>query len=463
MIPGRKMESRTLETAPLFKRPTLAIVGRPNVGKSALFNAICKRRIAIVDEAEGITRDRLYSETDLFGLPFRIVDTGGVNVRSEDDYQAEINRQVEIALEEADTIIMVVDSRIGLTVLDEEMARLLHRTKKPVCLAVNKVDNIQSEEVFYEFLSLGFKKMQAVSAIQGNNLAELLTMAFESYEPTEAIEEVQETPCQVALVGRPNVGKSSLLNHLLEEERSIVSPIPGTTRDSIDATFAFNDDEYIFIDTAGIRRKKVEHEVVEKYAFIRTKEAIERANVCLLMLDAQEGLTSRDKKIANMIEEAGKGCILLLNKWDLVKGFRMEHCLRSIREENPFLKHCPVICISAKTGRNTEDVFPLIQKVFSAGKHRVTTPMLNTFIEKTLQKNHPPMIQGKRLRIYYMTQVAVEPPAFILFTNYTDRMTETYKRYIHNQFRSEFGFDGVPLRFYLRGKNKDTRNPYVDE
>lgn len=436
------------------KRPTIAIVGRPNVGKSALFNALCKKRISIVDEAEGVTRDRIYAESELFGMFFKLVDTGGLDLRTGADFQEEINRQVHIAVEEADVIIMVVDSRTGLSQYDEDLAKMLHRTQKPLCLAVNKMDNLRDESILYNFYGLGIQKILPVSATQGHNLAELLAAALEQVDLVSE-EAVGASPlCNVALVGRPNVGKSSLLNTLLNDQRSIVSPIPGTTRDSIDAKVSYGEEEYLFIDTAGIRRKKSEHDVIDKFSKIRTDEAIERADVCLLMIDATQGLTSQEKKIANQVEEAGKGCIILLNKWDLVKGFRMEHCLKEIHNENPFLKHCPVICISAKEGRNLDKIFPLINTVFRSGRERITTHALNVFVEKAMQRTPPPMIQGKRLRIYYMTQVTVEPPAFILFTNYPNLMTEAYKRYLMNQFREQFSFAGVPLRFYLRGKQK---------
>jgi GTP-binding protein len=259
---------------------------------------------------------------------------------------------------------------------------------------------------------------------------------------------------QVAIIGRPNVGKSSLVNYLLDEERCIVSPIPGTTRDSIDIPIELDGVEYNLIDTAGIRRKKAEHEVVDKFAAIRTERAIERSDVCLLMLDAQQGVTREEKKIANSIEEAGKGCILLFNKWDLVKGFRMEHCLKGVEEEVPFLKHCPKLFLSAKTGRNLEKIFPLVQQVHEDAQKRISTGQLNKFIGACLQKNHPPMIQGKRLRIYYMAQVGVQPPAFVVFVNFPNLMTETYKKYIYNSFREKYQFLGVPLQIYLRGKER---------
>lgn len=431
----------------------LAIVGRPNVGKSALFNRICKKKIAIVDEAEGITRDRLYADTDLFGFPFQAIDTGGINPRSKIPFNEEIKRQAEIAIEEADSIIMVVDGQVGMTDLDFELARVLQRTKKPLCLAVNKIDDQSQEGSIYQFQTLGIARKVAVSATQSWHIAELLETAFLDF-PKDQIEKPSILPISIAIVGRPNVGKSSLVNYLLDENRCIVSPIPGTTRDSIDISFTKDGTLYTLIDTAGIRRKHAEHEVVDKFAAIRTERAIERADHCLLMLDAQEGMTMQEKKIANAIEAAGKGCILLFNKWDLVKGFRMEHCLKEVEDGASFLKHCPKIFISARTGRNVDQIFDVVQQVHADSQKRITTHQLNKFIGTSMQKTHPPMIMGKRLRIYYMAQVAIQPPKFILFVNYPNLMTESYKKYLYNQFRETYGFIGVPLTMHLKGKKK---------
>lgn len=446
----------------MSKKIKVAIVGRPNVGKSALFNRICKKNIAIVDEAEGITRDRLYVDTEFFGTPFQLIDTGGIDARSKAQFNEHIKRQAEIAIEEADALIMVVDAHIGITSLDKEIAEVLHRTKKPVCLAVNKIDNQAEASLIYNFHSLGIGKMIPVSAAQGWHIAELLEAAFVDLSHDEATSQENQA-IQLAIVGRPNVGKSSLVNYLLNEERCIVSPIPGTTRDSIDIPFEFQGTQFNLIDTAGIRRKQAEHEVVEKFAAIRTERAIERADICLLMLDAQQGMTREEKKIANQIEEAGKGCILLFNKWDLVKGFRMETCLRGVEEEVPFLKHCPKIFMSALTGRNVDSIFDTVKQVHEDSLKRVTTGQLNKFIGSCLQRNHPPMIQGKRLRIYYMAQVGVQPPRFVVFVNFPNLMTDSYKKYIYNQFREEYSFSGMPIEIYLRGKKRKEGRHAVDK
>lgn len=441
----------------MIRLPKLAIVGRPNVGKSALFNRICKEKIAIVDEAEGVTRDRLYAEGELFGHPFLVIDTGGIDPRSRIPFNEEIKRQAEIAIEEADTIIQVVDGLIGATDLDKEVAKTLLKTQKPVCLAVNKIDNLSQLQLMHAFHSLGIKQIIPVSAAQGWQIAELLETALKDLPPILEEEEELAESIKIAIVGRPNVGKSSLVNYLLDEDRCIVSPIPGTTRDSIDNSFTYENQLYTLIDTAGIRRKGAEHEVVDKFAAIRTERAIERSDLCLLLLDVQEGMTAQDKKIANRIEEAGKSCIILLNKWDLIKGYRMEHCLRGIEEEVPFLKYCPKIFISAKTGRNIDKIFPVVEEVYENSMKRITTHQLNKFIGSALQKNHPPMIMGRRLRIYYMAQVDVQPPKFILFVNYPTLMTETYKKYLYNQFREVYAFTGVPLTMHLKGKEKRER------
>lgn len=438
----------------------LALVGRPNVGKSALFNRIAKKRISIVDEAEGITRDRLYTTARYLNHEFELIDTGGIDAKSKAAFNEEIRRQALIAIEEADTLVMVVDGTVGLTAWDEEVAKILLRTQKPLCLAVNKIDYMHNEKLIHDFYALGIKKIIPVSATQGHNIMELLEAAFEGFDFEK--EENISPEAKITIIGRPNVGKSTLINQLLQDERVVVSPIAGTTRDSIEIPFQFDDQELILIDTAGVRRKNKTQETVEKFAAIRTEDAIEKADVCILVIDATMGLTTQDKRIADMICEAGKGCVLFFNKWDLVKGFRMEHVKKAVQIESPFLAHCPLIFGSAKIGRNTLDVIASALEVFEASKMRINTGQLNKFIEKALQKNHPPMLEGgKRLRIYYMTQVAVHPPKFILFVNNARLMADTYKKYLINQFRETFGFAGVPLLLHLKNKpkRKEERGP----
>jgi GTPase len=431
--------------------PKIALVGRPNVGKSALFNRICQQRISIVDDQEGITRDRLYAKADLFGRPFMLIDTGGIDFSGQIPFAELVKRQAELAIEEADAIILVVDGQIGMNLFDEEVAKKLKKSKKPVFLAVNKVDNCGDEQKIAPFYALGIKEIFGVSAIQGNNIAELLEAALRDI-PIREEPVLPEGVIKVAIVGRPNVGKSTLLNQILKEDRSIVSPIAGTTRDALDILFEKNVQKYLLIDTAGIRRKKAEKEVVDKFAAIRTEEAIERADVCLLVLDSFEGFTTQEKRIAAEIEAKGKSCILLFNKWDLVQNLRMEHAMRGVREAAPFLAHCPTVFMSALAGRNLEKILPLVNQVYAARFERIGTGALNTFIERCLQKYHPPMIMGKRLRIYYLTQVETNPPRFVLFVNKPDLMLDTYKKYLLNNLREAFPFTGCPLIFELRGK-----------
>lgn len=428
----------------------LAIVGRPNVGKSALFNRICGKRIAIVDEAEGITRDRLYAEAEHFDFPFEVIDTGGIDRGSPDQFQEEIRRQAHIAIQEADTLVMVVDAQVGITKLDQELAQLLLKTEKPLTLAINKIDDPTHKALLHAFYGLGISKMVAVSAVHGYQIAELLDYAWEGFKPQETEKKVPAI--KVSIIGRTNVGKSTLVNSLLDEPRCVISPLAGTTRDSVDIPFEFQGRPYTLIDTAGIRRKKSEHYAVDKFAAIRTERAIERSDVCLLMLDAQEGLTTQEKHIAKKIEAAGKGCIIALNKWDLIKGFRMEHLLKALQEESPFLAYCPILCISAKEGRNLEKILPEIDKVYASSQTRITTHQLNKFVIRAMQLNHPPMISGKRLRIYYLTQVAVHPPSFVLFVNKPTLMHDSYRKYLINSFRRTFPFTGAPLVMHLRGK-----------
>ncbi|MBS0620239.1 MAG: ribosome biogenesis GTPase Der [Verrucomicrobia bacterium] len=444
------------------KKIKLALVGRPNVGKSALFNRIAKKRIAIVDEEEGVTRDRLYSEADFFGQPFEVIDTGGIDPRSGIPFQEEIRRQAETAIEEADVIVMVVDLTVGVTVNDEYVARLLLKTGKRVVLAVNKVDDRSKMDALYPFYALGISRVVPVSATQNFQIAELLEECFEGLEfPSGEEEEIGAI--RMAIVGRPNVGKSTIMNYLLQEERCVVSPIAGTTRDSVDVPITVDGASFILIDTAGIRRKKAEADVIEKFASVRTDRAIERADVCILVVDAERGMTIQEKRIAREIEEQGKGCILLFNKWDLVKGFRMEHCKKSFEIDIPFLTHCPMLFVSGKTGRNLEGLFKTVQEVDTQQKRRITTGQLNKFVERAVQKCHPPMIDGKRLRIFYLAQVDVHPPRFVLFVNKPELMVDSYKKYLINQFRETYGFIGSPIQFFLKGRNTEKKSDSVPD
>lgn len=441
--------------------PKIAIVGRPNVGKSALFNRICQKRISIVDEAEGITRDRLYAQADLFGRPFLLIDTGGIDLSGTIPFAEEVQRQAEVAIEEADAILFVVDGQVGPTPIDQELARRLRKCGKPVVLAVNKIDDGSNEAKVAAFCPLGIGQVMGISALHGYQVAEALDAALKPIEEREALPPPSNA-IRVAIVGRANVGKSTLLNQLLSEERSISSPIAGTTRDAIDVLFEKDGQNYLLIDTAGIRRKKSEKEVVDKFAAIRTEEALERADVCLLIFDSFEGFTTQEMRIAAEIEQLGKSCILLFNKWDLMDNLKMEHAMRGVREAAPFLAHCPTLFISATKQRNLDKIFPLIQEVYRQRFLRLTTGVLNKFVEGCLQKYHPPMIMGKRLRIYYLTQAESNPPKFVLFVNRPNLMTGAYKKFLINRLREEFPFTGCPLLFELRGKKGPLTEAPVD-
>lgn len=433
----------------------IAIVGRPNVGKSALFNCLVKKQQAIVDEREGITRDRLYGITDYFGRSLEVIDTGGM-LAQDDPFAQDITHHAQIAIEEADALIFVVDYKTGPLALDFEVAKILRRVKKPLILAVNKVDALDEKNCnLSPFYSLGIHPLVPISCSFRWQIAELLEPLVKQVPEILETCSLPESFISVALVGRTNVGKSTLLNQIVQEERSLVSPIAGTTRDSIDTLFTHEGNHYLFIDTAGIRRKHKELDVVEKFARMRTERAIEAAEVCLLLVDCQEGVTSEEKKIARQIEEAGKPCILLLNKWDLSQGFRMEHALKSIEMDIPFLASCPKLVISAKTGRNIPKLFPLIRQLYLSYGQRISTHKLNKALIRWMQEYHPPMVGTKRLRIYYISQVSAKPPKFVLFVNSAELMGDTYRRYLINQLRSTFAFEGVPLVLMLRGKERE--------
>ncbi len=428
---------------------TLALIGRPNVGKSSLFNRLCNNRVSIVDAKPGVTRDRVYGKGDFFGKSFKVIDTGGIDPGSDLPFNEKILLQADIAIQEADTLVLVVDGNEGPTLLDRKIADKLRKKGKPLLVAINKIDNESREVEIHPFYTLGILKMQPISALQGSHIVELLEEVFTGFVWEE---QEEEGGAKVAIVGKPNVGKSTLLNFLLQEERSIVSDIPGTTRDPINAELVVEDKRYIFIDTAGIRRKKAEKDVIDKFAYIRTIDTIHQSDICLLLLDSREEITFEEKKIISNISEEEKPCIIILNKWDLVKGVRMEHVKSRLLREAPFLIHFPIIFISANTGRNVDRLLPKIDVVIGEGKKKIPTAELNKFMERCLQRYHPPQIQGKRLRIYYMTQTEDTPPRFILFVNDPNLMTLAYRKYLENQIRKIYGFCGSPLRFELRGK-----------
>lgn len=446
-----------------MRRIKLALVGRPNVGKSALFNRITRKNISIVHEEEGITRDRIYSVSEFSGHLFEVIDTAGIDPHSTNIFNEEVLFQTQIAINEADVIVMVVDAKIGQTSLDEEVVKILLKTQKKVVVAVNKADNAEEEAFFLQkFDSLGIKNKIAVSATQNYQIVELLEDAFKDISWPEEVERESLFPDKIAFIGRTNVGKSTLINFLLKEERTVVSPVAGTTRDSIDVEISFKDKSYILIDTAGLKRRHKESFVVDKFSRIRTEKTIERADICVLVIDVQDGITSQDKKIASMLENSQKGFVIFINKWDQVKGHRMEHCKKALIQAIPFAKNYPIVFGSAKTGRNTDALFQALSSVLRTQKEKISTSVLNKFIEEVMQKYHPPMIRGKRLRIYYLTQKDVSPPRFLLFVNHKDLMTKTYLTYLKNQLREKFNFHGVSFVLDMKDKSLE-ENPYVTE
>lgn len=431
----------------------IAIIGRPNVGKSALFNRFVGRRQAIVDDAEGITRDRGYATTEFFGTLLQFIDTGGIAKDKTLPFRESVKKQAEIAMKEADAIIFVIDQRLGITKGDEEVASMLHLLGKPTFLALNKVDFEDRSMNLNEFYSLGFDRIFPVSAVHGHQITELLQAIVDIFpSPPSIIEEFKTA--RIAVIGKPNAGKSTLINALLKDERLVVSDIPGTTLDSVDVLVQKEGKSYTFVDTAGLRRKHKENEVVDKFSRVRTEQAIERADICILVLDSTAGLTAQEKSFISFIEAAGKSCILFFNKWDLVQGFRMEHSKSAIMTEHPFVTHCPIIFGSAKLEKNLDKLFPAIESIEKARSESLTTGILNRFLEKAIQKVHPPMIQGKRLRVYYMTQTKAAPPTFALFVNFRSLILPTYERYLLAQFRKTFGFPGTPVKFEFRQKSK---------
>ncbi len=454
--------------------PKIAIVGRPNVGKSALFNRLLKKRVAIVDEMEGVTRDRLYATGEFQNKLFILVDTAGIQLNDYNPMNQEVLEQSRLAIAEASFCIFVVDGRIGPTQMDEEIAKLLLKSNKPVCLAVNKVDDEHLEHLMHQFYALGIRDMIAVSASHGRNLYELLEIVFKKISIEEAFEEKRSNPV-LSIVGRTNVGKSTLINNLAQEKRCVVSPEQATTRDAIEIELSYQGKEYTLIDTAGIRRKQKELNVVEKYASIRTFEAIERSDICIFVIDALEGMTSQEKKLLSTIYEQGKSCLILVNKWDLTHDVRMEHAKQALIRECPFVEIFPIMFISALTGRNVLKIYEHLDQIYANRTRRLETGQLNRFVEKALHQAPPPMVKGKRLRIYYMTQVKSSPPSFVCFVNKQNLLTPTYKRYLMNQMRDTFEFSGSPLQFFMKSKqvkpksevapspSQSYRNSYDDE
>ncbi len=436
-------------------KPIIAIVGRPNVGKSTLFNKIIGKRISIVEDTPGVTRDRIYSEGEWLNHPFILIDTGGIEPESKDKILVQMRRQAEIAIDTANVIILIVDIKEGLTSSDKDVANMLMKSGKHIVLACNKVDNTGEPPMeLYEFYNLGLGHPLPISSSHGLGIGDLLDEVIK-YFPNSDEEEYKEDVLKVAVIGKPNVGKSSLINKVLGEERVIVSDIAGTTRDAIDTYFEKDDQKYVMIDTAGMRRKGKIYENIERYSVIRALTAIERSDVCLMMIDATEGVTEQDTKIAGYAHESGRATIIVINKWDAVEkdGKTMKFFKEKVMNKLSFMMYAPMIFISAKTGQRIDKVFELIKYVSNQHAMRITTGMLNDVLNEAVAKVQPPSDKGKRLKLFYITQVSVKPPTFIIFVNEKELMHFSYQRYIENQIREAFALEGTPLRFIIRERN----------
>jgi len=436
-------------------KPVVAIVGRPNVGKSTLFNRIAGKRISIVEDIPGVTRDRIYAEAEWLGRPFIIIDTGGLEPYAEDIIMQQMRRQAEIAIDTANVIIFLVDGQEGITATDEEVANILRKTNKKVILACNKIDSPKYRNNVYEFYNLGIGEPIGISADQALGLGDLLDEVIKNF-PEYDEEEYDQSVIKVALVGRPNVGKSSIINKILGEERVIVSNIPGTTRDAIDTPFEVGDRKYVLIDTAGMRKKGRINEAIERYSVIRALTAIERSDVSILVIDGETGLTEQDTKIAGYIHEQGRGVIIVVNKWDLVEkdDKTMNRYKEKIMEGLTFMDYAPVLFVSALTGQRIHKILEEVDFVSAQHAKRVETGILNDVINEAVLMNQPSVSGGRRLNILYATQVSVKPPTFALFVNEPELMHFSYERYLENQLRKAFGFQGTPIRFLIRGKSK---------
>lgn len=434
-------------------KPIIAIVGRPNVGKSTIFNRIIGDRLAIVEDKPGVTRDRLYGTSEWAGVPFSIVDTGGIEIDGEDEIMKSVRMQAELAIEEADVIIFMLDAKAGITRSDEEVAHLLLRSNKPIVVAVNKVDNIARQDDIYEFYNLGFGEPVGISGAHGTGIGDLLEAAV-NLLPELQEDEYEDDVIRVALIGRPNVGKSSLVNAILGEERVIVSNVAGTTRDAIDTPFEQDGQKYVLIDTAGMRKRGKVYETTEKYSVMRAMKAIDRADVVLVLINGEEGIIDQDKHIAGYAHEAGKAAIIVVNKWDAVQkdDKTMQHFTQAIRDQFLFMSYAPIVFLSAKTKLRLHKLLPVVNFVSEQHNLRIQTHVLNEVVSDAIALNPPPTDKGRRLRINYVTQVAVKPPTFVLFANDPELMHFSYERYLDNKIRAAFSFEGTPIRIYTRKK-----------
>ena len=437
-------------------KPLVAIVGRPNVGKSTLFNKISGARISIVEDIPGVTRDRIYSDVSWLDKHFTLIDTGGIEPKSKDEILAKMREQAQLAIEMADVVVLMVNVKDGVTANDQEVAQMLMKAKKKIILAVNKVDNAGDPPFeFYEFYNLGLGDPIAISSANGLGIGDLLDEITKQF-PEDADTSEDEDEIKVAVIGRPNAGKSSLINKIMGEERVIVSNVAGTTRDAIDTHYEKNGDKFLFIDTAGMRKRGKVDESIERYSVIRSLAAIDRSDVCIIMIDGTEGIAEQDTKIAGYADKQGKACIFVINKWDIVKknDKTMNEFKYRLRETFAFMSYASMMFISAKTGQRVDKLLNEIKKVNEQHKRRITTGMLNDVINEAVNKQQPPSDKGRRLRIYYGTQASVAPPTFVLFVNDKELFHFSYLRFIENQIRENFGFEGTPLRFIIRERNK---------
>lgn len=438
-------------------KPLVAIVGRPNVGKSTFFNKIAGRRIAIVEDTPGVTRDRVYADCVWQNYSFTLIDTGGIDPNSDDPLLRQMRRQAEIAIETCDVILFFTDGKLGVTADDETVADMLRRSGKPVILVCNKIDNVGMMDNIYDFYSLGIGDPIGVSSVNMLNFGDLLEEICKHFPDPDEQEDEENKPISIAVVGKPNVGKSSLVNRLLGQERVMVSDIAGTTRDAIDTHLVDGDDEFILIDTAGIRRKRaIEYQSLERFSVVRSLAAIDRCDVAMLLIDATQGVTEQDSKIAGYIDEQGKAAVIIVNKWDAVEKETgtMEKYTKEVREQLKFMSYAPVLYISALTGQRVQRVLETVRSVHEQATRRITTGLLNDILTDAQAALQPPATSGRRLKIYYATQQAVQPPTFVFFINDETLMHFSYERYLENQFRKAFGFEGTPLKFVLREKSK---------
>ena len=437
-------------------KPLVAIVGRPNVGKSHLFNRLVGQRLSIVEDTPGVTRDRIYSSCEWNGVAFDMVDTGGIEPSTDNEILLFIREQANIAIDTADVIVLVTEIGTGVTAADKDVANMLLRSRKPVVLAVNKMDSVGSvDPLFYEFYSLGLGDPIAVSAVHGHGTGDLLDACVAAMPPADFQEE-DDDRISVAVIGKPNVGKSSLINLILGENRCIVSDMAGTTRDAVDSAVDNDYGKYVFIDTAGIRRRSRVDDRIEKFSVMRAQLAIERAQVCLIMIDAREGVTEQDTKIAGLAHEAGKASIVIVNKWDLIEKDTktMDTMRKDIMRDLSFMSYAPILFISALTGQRTQRIFELVNYVNDQSAMRITTGMLNNVLADATSRVQPPSDKGKRLKIYYMTQTGIRPPTFVTFCNSRELFHFSYQRYLENQIRGVFGLEGTPIRMKVRRRGE---------